>query len=155
MRLHGEDISKLKILSSLDVKLPAPEVKIEPMDGQYSPTDEETVYSKIIAINPLIEDLIKELDIVSSRTGEQIEKVKSMYQLRLVETVSHPQLLTLAQRIISKEDTYTKQEVVIRLRDEAKVSHERAKTGFCLMIKAGIIQPTKGGRYCLTKHDPF
>lgn len=150
MSLLSEDISKLNKLSIQELKLPAPKVKIEPMDEEYPPTEEEIAYSKIIAINPLIEDLVRGLEIVSSKTGEQIKSVKRMYQLKLIETVSHPQLLVLAQRIISKEETYTKQEVIKRLRDEAKVSQERAKTGFCLMIKAGVIEPTKGGGYCLT-----
>jgi hypothetical protein len=139
----------MKLLSTLDVRLPAPEVRIEPMDEEYSLTDEETAYNKIIAINPNMEHLVRDLDLVSTRTGQQIRVVRRMYQLSLVETVTPPQLLALARKILCIKETYTKKEVVKRLMDMAQVSHDRAKTGANLLIKAGVLQGTKGGKYCL------
>jgi len=139
----------LERLSIPDVKLPAPEVRIELMEGENSPTDEETVYSKIVTINPLLEDLVSDLDLVSSKTGEKIRKAEIMYQLRIVETVSSTQLLTIAQIIIGKEDSYTKKELVTRLMYAATVSPGRALKGIRLMLDAGVIEATPEGRYCL------
>ena len=147
---QSEDATKIKGLSLLDFKLPAPEVKIEPMEGENSLTYEEVAYYKIIAINPLIEELISDLDLVSSKTGERIKKVKIIYQLKIVERVSSNQLFVLAHGIIREKDSYTKEEVITRLTDEVKVSRERAKRVFYMMLEAEIIEATHGGKYYLT-----
>jgi len=62
-------------MSLLSVKIPKvkklsfgePEIK--------PPTEEEIIYSKLVAKNPLLEDLVKALDLVSSITGERLRKV--------------------------------------------------------------------------------
>lgn len=149
MDLLSVDIAKVKRLPLLEAKVTAPEIKVEPIDRPN--TKEERAYSRLIAINPLIEDLVKGLDLVSSRTGERIKKTETKDQRK----VNIPQLLSIAKKIIDKENNYTKEEVIYKLKDEAKVNHERAERGFNLMVEAGVIEATPGGRYCLTGSTPF
>jgi hypothetical protein len=151
MNLPPEDRSKLKRLSPLGLELPAPKVVIEPFEGDNSPSEEETVYNKIIAINPLFKELVSDFDLVSSRTGAQIREVKILYQLRIVETVSINQLLAIARRILGEKDSYTKEEVITKLTVEVKVNQERAKKVFYMMVHAEIIEATPGGKYILIK----
>ena len=68
MSLLSTDIAKVKRLSLREVKLPAPEIRVEPITPilvERPPTDEEIAYSKLVAINPLIEELVERLDPVS------------------------------------------------------------------------------------------
>jgi hypothetical protein len=150
MNISLEDISNLKKSSLIDVKLPSPEVEIEPIVEENSPTEEEIIYSKIIAINPILENLVNDLYLVSSRTEEQIQKVEMINQLRLVETVTYNQLLAIAKRIIASEESYTIKEIITRLIAVVAVSQGRAFKGFRLMLEAGVIEAIPGKRYCLT-----
>jgi hypothetical protein len=78
MSLLSTDIAKLKRFSLKEIKLSAPELRVEPITPvlvEKPPTDEEIAYSKFVAINPLIEELVERLDLVSSNTGERIRKV--------------------------------------------------------------------------------
>jgi hypothetical protein len=80
MSLLSTDITKVKRLSIKEAKLPAlktkdPDVEdIKPIEKP--PTEEEIAYSKLVAINPLIEKLVERLDLVSTKTGERIRKVE-------------------------------------------------------------------------------
>jgi hypothetical protein len=78
MSLLSTDITKLKRLSLKEVKLPALQQRIEPITPTHlerPPTVEEIVYSRLVAINPLIEDLVNRLQLVSTKTRERIKKV--------------------------------------------------------------------------------
>jgi hypothetical protein len=78
MSLLSIDIFKVKRLSLKEIKLPAPEIKVEtitPLLVERPPTEEDITYSKLVAINPLLEELVKSLDLVSIKTGERINKV--------------------------------------------------------------------------------
>lgn len=78
MSLLSIDITKVKRLSLREVKLPTTERKVEPITPilvERPPTDEEIAYSKLVAINPLIEELVERLDLVSITTGERIKKI--------------------------------------------------------------------------------
>ena len=60
MSLLSTDITKVKRLSLREVKLPAPELRVEPITPilvERPPSDEEIAYNKLVAINPLIEEL--------------------------------------------------------------------------------------------------
>jgi hypothetical protein len=79
MSLLSTDIAKVKRLSLRDVKLPTIERKVEPITPilvERPPTDEEIAYSRLVVINPLIEELVERLDLVSITTGERIRKVE-------------------------------------------------------------------------------
>ena len=69
MSLLSVDITQPKILSLWE-DIPAPQPAEEP------PTLEEIGYSTIVAINPLIEELVERLYLVSIKTGERIKKVE-------------------------------------------------------------------------------
>ena len=149
MSLLSTDITKVKRLSLREVKLP--EVRVEPTTilVERPPTDEEIAYSKLVAINPLIEELVERLDLVSIKTGERISKVEVIKP--------HPEKLTaLAQRVINGERSYSKTEVIARLQDVTNVSQDRAERGFNLMLQAGTIKQTINPElYYLGGSTPF
>jgi hypothetical protein len=79
--LLSVDIAKLKRLSLREVKLPTPERRVELITPplkvlERPPTDEEIAYSKLVSINPLIEELVDRFNLVSNTTGERIKKVE-------------------------------------------------------------------------------
>jgi hypothetical protein len=77
--LKSVDISKVKRLSLKEIILPAPKERVEPTITtlvEKPPTDEEIAYSKFVVINPLIEELVDRLKLVSNTTGERIRKVE-------------------------------------------------------------------------------
>ena len=165
MSLLSTDITKVKRLSLREVKLPAPELRVEPITPilvERPPTDEEIAYSKLVAINPLIEELVERLDLVSIKTGERIKKVEVKEEYKphpepevKVKEIDKPKLIALAQRVIDKENNYSKEDLVNRIINITNVNQERADKGFNLMLEAGAIQYTKVDTYYLTGSTPF
>ena len=152
MSLRSVDISKVRRLSLRDVKLPAPDVRVDTPTLRIDrpPTDEEITYSKLINSNPLIEKLVDRLKLVSNTTGERIRKVDLPAQ-----DINKPQLIALAKRFIEKDNSYTKEEVIERIKEATKVTQDRAEKGFNLILQAGAIELTQGERYYLTGSNPF
>lgn len=138
MSLLSTDITKVKRLSLLEVKLSAPEKRVEfitPPKIEFPPTAEEIAYSRIVAINPLIEELVKNLDLVSCKTGQIIEKI----DLKQLE-----------------ERSYSKETLVNWIIREANVNRERAEKGFIYMLDDRIIEPAINPElYYLVGSTPF
>jgi len=138
MGLLSIDITKGKRLSLRDVKLPAPELRVEPVTIkkiETPPTAEEIAYSRIVAINPLVEDLVKGLDLVSCKTGQIIEKI----DLKQLE-----------------ERSYSKETLVNWIIREANVNRERAEKGFIYMLDEAMIKETIDPElYYLVGSTPF
>lgn len=138
MSLLSTDITKVKRLSLREVKLPAPEVGIERITStivEMPPTVEEISYSRIIAINPLIEDLVKNLNLVSCKTGQIIEKI----DLKQLE-----------------DRSYSKETLVNWIIKEANVNRERAEKGFLFMLEDRMIEQTiNPNLYYLVGSTPF
>ena len=166
MSLLSTDITKVKRLSLKEVKLPAPELRdIEPtppIKVERPPTDEEIAYSKLVAINPLLEELVERLDLVSIKTGERIRKVELREDIKphpepeiKAQEIDKPKLIALAQRVIEGENNYSREEIVTRIKEATNVSQERAERGFNLILQAGAIEPTLGDRYYLAGSTPF
>ena len=162
MSLLSKDITKVKRLSLREVKLPAPERRIEPITTERPPTDEEIAYSKLVAINPLIEELVERLDLVSIKTGERIKKVELREDIKpypepeiKAQEIDKPKLIALAQRVIEGENSYSKEDIVARIKEATNVSQERAEKGFNLILQARAIEPTLGDSYYLTGSTPF
>ena len=165
MSLLSTDITKVKRLSLREVKLPATEVRVEPITPilvERPPTDEEIAYSRLIAINPLIEELVERLDLESITTGERIKKVELREDIKphpepeiKAQEIDRPKLIALAQRVIEGENSYTKEEIIERIKGATNVNQERAERGFNLILQAGAIEPTLGDRYYLTGSTPF
>lgn len=162
MSLLSTDITKVKRLSLREVKLPAPELRVEPITPilvERPPTDEEIAYSKLVAINPLIEELVERLDLVSIKTAERIRKVELREDIKPhpepTQEIDKPKLIALAQRVIKGENSYSKEEIVARIKEATNVSQDRAERGFNLILQAGGIEPTLGDRYYLTGSTPF
>jgi hypothetical protein len=165
MSLLSTDITKVKRLSLREVKLPAPELRVEPITPilvERPPSDEEIAYSKLVAINPLIEELVDSLDLVSIKTGERIKKVELREDIKphpepeiKAQEIDKPKLIALAQRVIEGENSYSKEDIVARIKEATNVNQERAEIGFNLFLQAGAIEPTPGDRYYLTGSTPF
>jgi len=165
MSLLSTDITKVKRLSLREVKLPAPEVRVElitPILVEVPPTDEEIIYSRFVAINPLLEDLVDSLDLVSITTGERIRKIELREEYKphpepkiKAQEIDKPKLIALAQRVIEGENSYSREEIIERIKEATNVNQERADRGFTLILQAGAIEPTLGDRYYLTGSTPF
>jgi hypothetical protein len=166
MSLLSTDITKVKRLSLREVKLPAPERKVEPITPilveKRPPTEEEMVYSKLVAINPLLETWVKRLDLVSTTTGERIRKVELREDIKAhpepeikAQEIDKPKLIALAKKVLEGERSYTQSQIVEQIKEATNVSQERAEVGFNLMLQAGAIEPTPGDSYYLTGSTPF
>ena len=165
MSLLNVDIAKVKRLSLREVKLPTTERRVEPITPilvERPPTDEEIAYSKLVAINPLIEELVERLDLVSITTGERIRKVELREDIKphpepkvKAQEIDKPKLIALAQRVIEGYNSYSREDIIERIKEATNVNQERAERGFNLMLQAGAIEPTPGDRYYLTGSTPF
>jgi hypothetical protein len=158
MSLLSTDITKLKRLSLGEVKLPATELRIEPITPlrvERPPTDEEIAYSKLVASNPILAELVGRLELVSSETGEWIKKIELREESKLKE-IDKPKLIALAQRVVKGENSYSKEGIIARIKEATKVSQERAEIGFNLILQAGGIEQTINPElYYLTGSTPF
>jgi hypothetical protein len=166
MSLLSTDIAKVKRLSLREVKLPTTERKVEPITPilvERHPTNEEIAYSRLVAINPLIEELVERLDLVSITTGERIKKVELREDIKphpepeiKAQEIDRPKLIALAQRVIEGENSYTKEEIIERIKEATNVNQERAERGFNLILQAGAIEQTINPElYYLVGSTPF
>jgi len=165
MGLLNVDIAKVKRLSLRDVKLPTTERKVEPITPikvERPPTDEEITYSRLVATNPLLEELVERFDLVSITTGERIRKVELREDIKphpdteiKAKEIDKPKLIALAQRVIEGENSYSREDIIERIKEATNVNQERADRGFNLFLQAGAIEPTLGDRYYLTGSTPF
>jgi len=154
MSLLSTDLSKVKKLSLKGVRLPIKDKEPEPTN--YPPSPEEISYSKLVAINPLIEELVDRLNLVSNITGERIKKVDIPHPEPEKKTeIDKPKLIALAQRLLKGETSYSKEELIVIIKEATNVNQDRADRGFNLILQAGAIERLIGGRYCLTGSTPF
>jgi len=157
MGLLSTDITKVKRLSLREVKLPTPELRIEystPILVERPPTNEEIAYSKLVIINPLIEELVECFNLISFTTGDRIKKI-DLPKIERPQEVDKAKLITLAQKVIEGESNYSKEDIIDRIKEVNNISKDRAETGFNLMLQAGAISYTIGESYFLTGSTPF
>ena len=154
MSLLSTDLSKVKKLSLKGVRLPIKDKEPEPTI--YPPSPDEISYSKLVAINPLIEELVDRLNLVSNITGERIKKVDIPHPEPEKKTeIDKPKLIALAQRLLKGETSYSKEELIVIIKEATNVNQDRADIGFNLILQAGAIERLIGERYCLTGSTPF
>jgi hypothetical protein len=147
MSLLTTDIRKVKRLSLREVRLPERREPITPIQVERPPTEEEIAYSRLVAINPLIEELVGRLDLVSPTTAERINKVTlpdeySTPPENVPQGVDSLKLITFAKTIIEGERGYTREEIVERIIKATNVSQDRADIGFTLLLQYGAIEQT-------------
>jgi hypothetical protein len=165
MSLLSTDISKSKRLSLREIKLPTTERKLEPIAPliKRPPTVEDIAYSKLVAINPLIKELVERLDLVSIKTGERIKKVELIEDIKphpdtgiKAQEIDKPKLIALAHRVINGENSYSKEDIIAKIKEVTNVSQERAERGFTLILQAGAIEQTINLElYYLVGSTPF
>jgi hypothetical protein len=158
MSLLSTDIAKVKRLSLREVKLPEVREVEAIIQVEKPPTEEEIAYSKLVAINPLIEDLVERLNLVSIKTGERIRKDYNSHpepEIKAKE-VDNSKLIALAGKIIKAETSYSKEDIIARIKEATNVSQERAEKGFLLMLQEGVIALTINPEfYYLGGSTPF
>lgn len=181
MSLLSTDIAKVKRLSLREVKLPTTERRVEPITPimvERPPTDEEIAYSRLVAINPYLEELVESLDLVSTITGERIKKVElpeaNRAPLKPLKTPAEAEakreekkpgsprkgqkIEDIAKRVLEPQSNKTKEEVIAKLMEETNVKEDRAEEGLTLMLKSGAVERiTVNGidRYYLSGSTPF
>ena len=166
MSLLSTDISKVKRLSLREISLPTTERSKEliiPKKVDKTPSDEVINYNKLIGINPLVEDLVDSLGLVSRSTGERIDRVKKKEAIKphpepkvKAKEIDKTKLEALTQEVIEVENSYTKQTIIERIKEAKQVTQERAEKGFNLILKAGLIKATPGNMfYYLKGSTPF
>jgi hypothetical protein len=162
MSLLSTDITKVQRLSLREVKLPTTERRVNtPILVDRPPSNEEIVYSKLAAINPLIEELVERLDLVSIKTGERLKKVdieaiKPHPEPEVkAQEIDKPKLIALAQRVIEGDSSYSKEDIIVKIEKAINVNQERAERGFNLILQAGAIEMSIGERYNLIGSTPF
>ena len=181
MGLLNVDIAKVKRLSLREVKLPTTERKVEPITPiqvEKPPTDEEIAYSRLVAINPHLEELVESLDLVSTITGERIKKVElpeaNRAPLKPLKTPAEAEakreekkpgsprkgqkIEDIARRVLEPQSNKTKEEVIAKLMEETNVKEDRAEVGLTLMLKSGAVERitvNRVDRYYLSGSTPF
>lgn len=147
MSLLSTNITTVKKLSLSQVGLQTIQVEPQPTVSsktQRAPTPKETTYSKLLAVNPTLGELVESLNLVVMETEEA------------VKSPAQPErLIAIAKRIIEPEVSYTKEDIIERLQVETRVSQERAEAGFSLLLQVEAIEPTFTGLYYLTGSTPF
>lgn len=79
MSLLSTDITKVKRLSLKEIKPTTPPPPLPPKE--LPPTEEEITFSRLVATNPLLEELVNRLDLVSSSTGERIRLINTVNRI--------------------------------------------------------------------------
>ena len=127
------------------------EIKTQEPEPVLATTKEEQAYSKLVAINPILAELVEALDLVSFQTEERIERVEVEE-----EPTPDPKLKALAGRIIEGEKSYTREELISKIAEGTKTPQKRAENGFNLMLESGAIKSiNKLGLYYLGASTPF
>ncbi len=180
MGLLNVDISKKRRLSLGGAKLPEAERRVDPppLPVEKPPTDEEIAYSRLVAINPHLEELVESLDLVSTITGERIKKVELPEANRaLLKPLKTPaeaeakreekkpgsprkgqKIEDIARRVLEPQSNKTKEEIIAKLMEETNVKEDRAEEGLTLMLKSGAVERitvNRVDRYYLSGSTPF
>ena len=148
MSLSSIDIAKVKRLSLREIKLPTKqETSVETTTAPQSPSEEEVVYTTMVAKYPLLEALVNSLDLVYSKT-EKKEEIKP-------QPIDINKLRKITERVLSRNTSYTKEEVIYRIQQSTKVDRDRVERGFNLMVEAGVIGTANQELYYLGGSTPF
>lgn len=158
MSLLSVNIPKVKRLPLLGGKLPAKEERpVEPVTVPLRLSDEEVGYNAILAKNPLLEDLVEALDLVSCRTGDRIRRTAVPEDYRpQPEAGGSSRLIALAEELLQRETGYLREDLIALIAERTKVSQERAEKGLNLMLQAGAVEEEiSQGLYYLPDSTPF
>jgi len=143
--------------------------KREKIQGPELPfTDMERTYTRMAGKAPLLETLVNTLDLATPETGERPRMVKGEEYPKEAEKAPQeppqPQikgrpgrtLKEIALSILEPQNSYTREEVVGRIREGIGVSQERGENGFNKMLEAGELEEVPDlGVYHLRGSTPF
>jgi len=149
MNLLSVDIKTKRKLSLKEVRLPAPARRLDT-----GPTEEEIVYSKLVAKAPKLEEIVELLDLVSTKTGKRIKKVKLVEDIKVEPQINSLELLDLVYKVVETQNNYSKEDIIYKIKEAINVNDQRAEIYFNLILEDGDITNI-GGRYYLTESTPF
>lgn len=95
--------------------------------------EENLIYIKMVALNPDIKELVNRLGLVIITKQE----------------IDNPKLITLAKNLIEINKSYSKEELLQRIKEKTKVNQERAEKGLKLFIQAGAIEKKQKDKFYL------
>ena len=143
--------------------------KREKIQGPELPfTDMERTYTRMADKEPLLERMVNIFDLATSETGERPRMVRGEEYTAGAEITPQeppqPQvkgrpgrtLREIALSILEPENSYTREEIVDRIRKGTGVSQERAENGFNKILEAGEMEEVPDlGIYYLRGSVPF
>ncbi len=131
-------------------------------------TDQEQTFTRMLKKEPLLERLVNIFDLATSETGERPRMVRGEEYTTGEEIAPQeppqPQvkgrpgrtLREIALSILEPENSYTREEIVDRIRESTGVSQERAENGFNKILEAGELEEVPDlGIYYLRGSVPF
>jgi hypothetical protein len=116
--LKSIDIAKVNRLSLKDVKLPAQEVKAQPLQVERPPTDAEIAFNKTALNNPVLKAIAERLD------------------LKILRVI----------KLLDEEGRYTKREAIDQIKEKVGgglISKQKAERIFNKMLDKGTIKETE------------
>lgn len=146
--------------------------RIEPQElNPVSYTKEDKIYSSMLEINPILGELVGEFNLAYTSTNEKPQRVlnwgaetpqKSTFTPQPVEKpqpkIKRAKKETIAEftaRILEGYNSYSREELLERIKIDAEVDDERAFKGFIKMRKERAIFKTPFHTYYLSTSTPF
>jgi hypothetical protein len=126
-------------------------VKVEPPKRPEPAREEDKIYTKLVALNPFLRELVESLDLVSLHTREPLRELEIEEEVEV-----DPKLERLAKKLLKREKAYTREELLARVAEGTNTPPERAEKGVSLFIEGGVLRPTlRGDLYYLRGSTPF
>ena len=164
MSLLYVDITKRRRPLIKTPDLPTVKKDFTPLKEVEKPTEEELIYSILVAINPLIGELVERLDLVEENTKQRLKIFELGDEITLPPGEPNIESLSLlAERIIKGEDSYSREVIVNKIlhypapqSKPHRIAKDRAERCFTQMLEAGVIEQTLNpDLYYLGGSTPF
>ena len=112
---------------------------------------DDICYSKLVELNPDLEELVSRLDLVNENTGQLFKRVgvDKDYEFEWLFGKDGHDFIDLTSNIIKKDNYYSKMEIIAMIRDSKKLSFRTAKNYFNILVDERFIYEHKKGWYCL------
>lgn len=134
-------------------------------------TQEDYVYTRMLEANPILGELVQGLDLILPSTGERPKRVLTWGQEEPQKSTFTPQPVGKPQqrvkrlkkenieeftaRILEGYNSYSREEIMERIKQDAGVDDARAFKGFIKMRKERVIYKTQFHTYYLGNSTPF
>ena len=112
---------------------------------------DDICFSKLVELNPHLEEFVSRLDLVNENTGQLFRRVgvDKDYEFEWLFGKDGHDLIDLTKDIIKKDNYYSRMEIIAMIRDSKKLSFRTAKDFFNILVYERLIDEHKKGWYCL------